>query len=76
MDLVTFAEFGKTGWFLKFTALPFRNQTMYANESYKFSSIYALVLETAGSTGIPCLAVKIWVAQYGLWHMSDSSHFD
>ena len=58
--------FRQTVGFFQFTAPPFRNQTTYVNESCQFCSIRALVLETAESFGIHCLAVDIWLAEYGL----------
>ena len=57
LDLAIIANMGKIGRYLKFTALPFQNQTMYVNESCQFCSTCALVLETAESS-IPCGGVN------------------
>jgi len=64
--LVNFTKVAKIGGFFKFTALPLQDQTMHANESCHFCSSCAPVLETAESFGIHCLAVEIWLAEYGL----------
>ena len=50
--LVIFTKVAKIGGFFKFRALPLQDQTMHANESCRFCSSCALVLETAESFGI------------------------
>jgi len=72
--LVIFTKVVKIGGFLKFTALPLQHQTMHANESCHSCSTRALVLETAESAGIHCLAVDIWLAEYGLRRISGTTY--
>ena len=72
--LVIFTKVAKIGGFFKFTALPLQDQTMHANESCHFCSSCALVLKTAESFGIHCLAVDIWLAEYGLRRISGTTY--
>jgi len=67
--LVIFTKVVKTGGFFKFTALPLQDQTMHANESCPFCSTRSLVLETAESAGIHCLAVE-----YGWQNMASGAY--
>ena len=72
--LVIFTKVAKIGRFFKFTTLPLQDQTMHANESWHFCSTHSLVLETAESAGIHCLAVEIWLAEYGLRRISGTTY--